>query len=108
MDDPELLSRALLDKDGRMTAARKWEKITITRAGTVTVSAETLPPAGWEERVTGLTDLAGPDALAVVLTVRRDGCGATAELDLADPRLPGGWTTEKEGEFCPACTECGS
>jgi hypothetical protein len=32
-----------------------------------------------------------------------NGCGATAGVDYENPRMPDGWASCKDGDFCPRC-----
>jgi hypothetical protein len=42
----------------------------------------------------------GDTCLACVLC---DGCGARAEVDFGNPRMPDGWASTEDGDFCPRC-----
>lgn len=45
------------------------------------------------------TGPAGAGAAAVIC----NGCGTSASVDFDNPRLPGGWVSCAEGDFCPRC-----
>ena len=32
-----------------------------------------------------------------------NGCGATAGIDFGNPRMPDGWASCDDGDFCPRC-----
>jgi hypothetical protein len=62
-----------------------------------------------EERVAGLRAAVaaalGRDPAGAVLAVACDGCGDTTIIDYNAPKLPPGWDSNADGEFCPACRQ---
>lgn len=62
--------------------------------------------AGFAERIAGLRGSVPADlgpVEAKFLTALCDGCGATAELDFDNPRMPEGWAEQGDGDYCPRC-----
>jgi len=73
--------------------------------GDAIVTTETLPGAGFGQRIAGLKESV-PDIGPVearFLHARCDGCGTTAELDFDNPRMPDGWAGHDDGDYCPRC-----
>ena len=87
---------------------RERQQLTVSRKdGSVTFSAVTVDDdAGFAQRIAELKGTVPADlgpVKARLLTAVCDGCGATAELDFENPRLPDGWAEHDDGDYCPRC-----
>jgi hypothetical protein len=86
---------------------RQRERLVINRqTGERTMTTEVIDDnAGFAQRIRELKD-SMPDIGPVearFLGVTCNGCGTTVSVDFDEPRLPGGWVSCDEGDFCPNC-----
>lgn len=86
-----------------MTTRRTTTQIDF-ETGAVTNREVVTELEGVEERFAGLIadgEEHMPDAIMKVMWMRCDGCGAHVEV--SEPKLPDGWITNPQGEFCSEC-----
>jgi hypothetical protein len=76
------------------------------QTGDISVTTEVIDDdADFEQRIAELKasmpELQPGDVCFAMATC--NGCGATAEVDYDNPRLPDGWAATEAGDFCPRC-----
>jgi hypothetical protein len=86
---------------------RERQRLVIDRqTGDASLSAEVIDDnADFAARIAGLKESV-PDIGPVearLLTSVCDGCGARAELDFDNPKMPPGWASADTGDYCPGC-----